>query len=149
VTAPPAGSYSSIAGGLWNTCAVQSDGAVVCWGRAPATQTGPFVDVAVGEAWACAIDSNGTMSCWDGVVGLDLEDNGDQIRLMADWSSGSPVTIALVDFNSFGWPAESQSNTYQLEPSAHDEASNDLAANWCSEARTPTLGEANGVDDPC
>lgn len=98
---------------------------------------------------ALTLSNDAPVVVWGGTGDLSLEDQGDQIRIVAGWSSGNPTTIDLVDFNLFGWPAESQNNTYQLKTIAQDATNNDAADSWCPQSRTPTLGQANAADDPC
>jgi cysteine-rich repeat protein len=73
--------YTRVASGLSHSCAVRSDGSVVCWGRTNYGQLGNntavdsripvqvynltnAADVFVGDLHSCAITSTGALSCW-------------------------------------------------------------------------------------
>lgn len=74
--------YTAIAAGDSSTCAVRTDGAVLCWGAnthgqlgrgttapasgTPAQVTGGItaIEVTVGSGFACAIDAAGAARCW-------------------------------------------------------------------------------------
>jgi len=60
--------YTSIGAGLLHTCAVHSDGHLVCWGDNSFNQSSPpggsFLSVSSGAYHSCAIDTAGEVACW-------------------------------------------------------------------------------------
>lgn len=94
---PRAVSIVRVSAGGYHTCALDSDGAISCWGLGSYEQLGTgstetnavpapvlapdgvtFTDVAAGNAHTCAIDTDGAVWCW----GVDL-DGGDEADLNA------------------------------------------------------------------
>lgn len=65
----------TLSAGFKHACAIQTDGAVVCWGddsEGQATdQTGTFKQVAAGTLHTCGLKTNGEVACWgsDQIIG--------------------------------------------------------------------------------
>src|SRR5690606_18944468 len=79
----PAGAFQQVATGLYSSCAVSTDGELVCWGAGEpeddpdqlcrggmfnfgqsAPPEGVYRSVSVGRAYACAVREEGTIACW-------------------------------------------------------------------------------------
>ncbi|MBI2235192.1 MAG: hypothetical protein HYU57_09490, partial [Micavibrio aeruginosavorus] len=77
------GAWKQVSAGLWNTCAVKTNGALYCWGSdsdgqlgngaTTGNQTSPvqestaatdWASVSVGATHTCAVKTNGTLYCW-------------------------------------------------------------------------------------
>ena len=73
-TMPPEGTFKSVSAGWGRVCGVQTDGAVVCWGRNADHEDetteqveipeGKFQSISAGEEYACGIRIDHTLSCW-------------------------------------------------------------------------------------
>jgi len=66
---PPPGTFTDVAAGLDNTCAVSSSGVLNCWGYVAYLGTPPsgtFSSVALKNNDACALRSDSAMVCWGG-----------------------------------------------------------------------------------
>ena len=54
--------------GDWHNCALDSDGAAVCWGRNASGQTnaplGSYAAVEAGEHHSCALTAAREVTCW-------------------------------------------------------------------------------------
>ena len=65
---PPAGSFTAVSTGDRHSCALRSDGSVVCWGWNEYGQATPpagsFTAVSTGGAHSCALRSDGSVVCW-------------------------------------------------------------------------------------
>jgi alpha-tubulin suppressor-like RCC1 family protein len=84
----PDGSFTDVSTGEYHTCAVDSDGAVVCWGAGKGEggtydfgqstpPTGTFVRVSAGDWHTCALTSDGSIACWgDGSAGQTTPPDG-------------------------------------------------------------------------
>ena len=59
-TVPIPQSFTEVAAGKTDTCAVTVDGAIVCWGRTHTPPVGEFRSVALG----CAVAVDGAVVCW-------------------------------------------------------------------------------------
>ncbi len=110
--APPSGERpaSFLAGGTNHTCALASDGDVVCWGQnsygqlgdgstadrlAPVAvaNAGTSIAVAAGDAHSCSLQWNGTVMCWgDNAVG--------QLGNGTFTGSSVPVTVSGIGGNA-------------------------------------------------
>ncbi len=71
---PVVSSVGQIAAGGYHTCALKTDGSVVCWGRNFAHQSTPPAGLVAcnsvpGANHSCAVKADGTVACW----GDDLE----------------------------------------------------------------------------
>ena len=71
---PVVSSVGQIAAGGYHTCALKTDGSVVCWGRNFAHQSTPpaglvGVQLSSGANHSCVVKADGTVACW----GDDLE----------------------------------------------------------------------------
>src|SRR5690606_39516671 len=95
-----------LAGGLFHTCGVDTDGSLWCWGRNEYGQAGDgtsannrptpvevaapagvtFVDVAAGFGHTCALDTDGTAWCWG-------SDSKDQLGNEGYAPSSSPIEV--------------------------------------------------------
>lgn len=62
---PSSGSYSAIAGGNDDDCALSVAGTVTCWGPFAVTVPGPFTAVADGSGGGCAITTAGALDCFN------------------------------------------------------------------------------------
>lgn len=65
---PTGETFTAIAAGETNTCAIRTDGVVRCWGTGPAVkptndQQGKAIALAVGTGHACAILEDGAVTC--------------------------------------------------------------------------------------
>lgn len=58
----------TLSAGRDHTCAVDVDGAVVCWGwnglEQASPPTGSFKSVSAGSTYSCGVRTNGTVACW-------------------------------------------------------------------------------------
>ena len=70
VLAPSASAGERLAAGMSHTCAIDTAGAISCWGDNSKSQLngipvdGPFTSVTAGENHTCAIRTTGTLACW-------------------------------------------------------------------------------------
>jgi alpha-tubulin suppressor-like RCC1 family protein len=70
VLSPPAGVFTSLAGGPGHLCAVANDGSIACWGdsdsygRYTDIPKGDFIEVTVGDSHNCALAEDGAIACW-------------------------------------------------------------------------------------
>lgn len=68
-TSPPAGAFAVLAMGRDDGCAIDTVGALRCWGAGLGEPpAGAFVDVAVGFDSACAVQQDGQLACWGAPV---------------------------------------------------------------------------------
>lgn len=94
---PPEGVFQAVSSGDWQSCAIDEDGEVRCWGeiytpsatevlRAPAPETfpGKFRAVAAGGSLACGIRTDDTLACW-----------GDEVALAGMPDSGTFTSVAV------------------------------------------------------
>ena len=60
--------YTAISAGNLHSCAIRSDGSVICWGSGDAGQTGApdgtYKAVSTGNQHSCAISTDDTLTCW-------------------------------------------------------------------------------------
>ena len=70
-TLSPAGTFTSISAGDYNSCAVRDTGEVDCWGYGyggvygdTEQPTGTFTAVSVGNQYNCGIRDTGAVVCW-------------------------------------------------------------------------------------
>ena len=68
---PPAGRYSAISVGGYQSCGVRSNGDLECWGDRSYdrfdwfdTPAGKFQSISVGSSHTCGVRSNGMVACW-------------------------------------------------------------------------------------
>ena len=68
LTEVPEGRFTTVDAGWTQTCAIDSLGAISCWGMDYAGEglppTGAYQSLSMGNQHGCAIDSEGEMSCW-------------------------------------------------------------------------------------
>ncbi len=92
---PPEGEYVDIDAARYRNCAVNSDGAIRCWGRdgfGPPPEATNFESITVGKTHACALDDAGEITCW-GQDANGAKDVGD-----GPWeqvAAGTEFTCAL------------------------------------------------------
>ncbi len=90
---PPPGKFINASGGFYNSCAVRSDGRVLCWvGVYPKRLVPPddlFKVVSVGydaahigDEYACGIRLDGTLRCWGERVGSVTPPEGTFVSLI-------------------------------------------------------------------
>jgi len=62
------GAFAQVSAGAYHTCAVRTDGALVCWGRGDYGQSTPplgtFSQVSAGGYFTCGVRTDGTLACW-------------------------------------------------------------------------------------
>jgi alpha-tubulin suppressor-like RCC1 family protein len=97
---PPPGRFTSLAAGRDFTCAIRSDGALLCWGagttktqserayRAP-LRRGSFVELSIGLHQLCARHRDQTVSCWS--MDPPLRALPDPCPWPADCGTNSPI----------------------------------------------------------
>jgi hypothetical protein len=63
-----AGGYASVSAGNYHTCALRTEGSLVCWGdnydREATPPAGTFTAVSAGTAYTCALRADETAACW-------------------------------------------------------------------------------------
>ena len=80
--APPEGSFTQVAGGIYGQCGIKTDGTIACWDLYPYDQwtyvqpvpSGTFTQLSVGEEAACGVRDNGTLECWGRLIGNSCYD---------------------------------------------------------------------------
>jgi len=83
----PSGTYTQIAAGQYDACAIATDGATHCWGRCfhdMCEQPPPdLLQLDVGQSFACGVRDSGRVACW-GRYGIPAEPraNGTLLLLM-------------------------------------------------------------------
>jgi hypothetical protein len=90
-----------ISAGYWHSCALKTDGTVVCWGRNTSGETtvpsglASVVQVSAGYEDSCALKNDGTVACWGSDI-LGETDMPSGLGSVAQLSSnGQPYTCAL------------------------------------------------------
>ncbi|HET7450514.1 MAG TPA: PKD domain-containing protein, partial [Gaiellaceae bacterium] len=67
---PPQGTFSQVSAGSSRSCAIRSDGALVCWGSDALGQeissTRRFTQVSAGGIAVCAVERDQSLACWGG-----------------------------------------------------------------------------------
>ena len=69
VAASTVSGYAQVSAGSYHSCAVRTDGSLVCWGANGAGQTTPpagnnFAQVSAGGYHTCALRTDGSIACW-------------------------------------------------------------------------------------
>ena len=84
---------ATLSAGGEHTCALRSDGKVVCWSfyHAGFTPSGHFIQLSAGYAHTCGLRSDGTLSCW-----------GDNSYGQADPPGGRFTEVSAGDSHSCG-----------------------------------------------
>ena len=69
------GEFASVSAGTFYSCALRSDGSMICWGdelagvsaamaAGTAPPEGPFTSISVGQIHTCAVRTDGSVACW-------------------------------------------------------------------------------------
>ena len=61
--------WQQVSAGGFHSCAIDSAGAIACWGsdyygQVSGVPAGTFTDVSAGYEYTCAIDEEGSLHCW-------------------------------------------------------------------------------------
>jgi len=92
--------YKSIGAGLLHTCAVHTDGHLVCWGDNSFNQSSPpegdFLTVSAGAYHSCAITTAGKMACWGNNTYGERQSQEDLMRnqLIPARDSGTFISVS-------------------------------------------------------
>ena len=69
-SSPPEGTYTRVATTYVHACAIQTSGALLCWGQDASWVTEPrgaFIQLTAGRFFTCGIRPNGQIRCWGDV----------------------------------------------------------------------------------
>jgi len=68
----PSGTYIAVSAGYRHSCALATDGTIVCWGAHDAgpvdAPAGTYKAVSAGASHSCAIATDDTIVCWGPVL---------------------------------------------------------------------------------
>jgi len=68
---PPPGTFTQISAGANHTCAISTDGSLICWGTITKVPiAGPFRQVSA-NGLTCAVRTDGSVGCWAGLAERD------------------------------------------------------------------------------
>ena len=86
-----------VAAGTDHTCAIRTDGRLVCWGKDDKGQASPppgiFTEVGAGYAHSCALRDDGTLACWgDNSKGQATPPKGTFRQVSAAWNHACAVS---------------------------------------------------------
>ena len=88
---PP--TYTAVTAGGFHTCALDTDGAIQCWGYNEDNQanppTGTYTTITAGREHTCALDTGGAIQCW-----------GNNAIGQTDAPSGSYTTVTAGGFHT-------------------------------------------------
>ena len=99
VTDAPEGSYTAISAGGWHSCAIDTAGAIGCWGRNSSGEAdgpeGSYTAISAGGWHSCAIAADQTIACW-GANGLGQADapEGSYTAISAGWQHSCAIDTA-------------------------------------------------------
>ena len=65
-TRPPT-QYTAVAAGWYQSCALDTQGMITCWGSDFYRPQGQFTTIAAGWFTSCALDTEGKITCWGGL----------------------------------------------------------------------------------
>ena len=99
VTDAPEGSYTAISAGGWHSCAIDTAGAIGCWGRNSSGEAdapeGSYTAISAGLSHSCAIDTAGAIKCWgDNYNGQADAPEGSYTAISAGWQHSCAIDTA-------------------------------------------------------
>ena len=116
-TGDTAGRYTAISAGQSHSCAIDTAGAIKCWGlnaagQADAPEGGGYTAISAGWDHSCAIDTAGAIDCWgaNGAGQADAPKGGGYTAISAGPGSFSCAIDTAGAIDCWGWNGAGQTD---------------------------------------